>query len=46
MADQGIPATPPFDPNTSQLPPEWRMFIKELLRRLSELEQRVTELEP
>jgi len=46
MADQAIPKSSPVDQKTQQLPPEWQVFLKELLRRLAELEARVTVLEP
>ncbi len=45
MSDQAIPESPIAIPGTYRLPTEWQHFIKELLRRVAELESRVQELE-
>lgn len=45
MSDQSIPKSQPATQQGTQLPTEWQLFFKELLKRVSELERRVTELE-
>lgn len=45
MADQGIPRSSPHDDRTRQVPPEWQLFFRELLRRIADLERRVSDLE-
>ena len=45
MADQSIPRSSPHDQQSKQLPPEWQQFMKELLRRVADLESRVNALE-